>query len=503
MSKLTNEEVWELYTQKFPPEMPFCDVSNMLCSMRGEIAEELRHKFCDICLDVVIKGYFMWSEEQGDYCEDSIMALFIKQAELLKPQHIFFQAVIAFVRKEYSRCLELLDEAFINEETEEVIYTAEDVGFEFLSVFKNAFPGFWNHIRELLSKRKTAPGVFEMIDAIEAFYGNETSDFIIDKLSKVIQIDNECITAKEMLAYTYSQNKMWYNAISCYEQIEEPIILYFDDLYFNMAWAYEKVKEYDNSEKYYKKCLEIRDDYTFATNNLGYLYIRKKEFSKAIATLKKCIGKGYTLEERKLASNNLAFAYIGAGLIEEAEDFVSKCRIKLRKNTLEKIKSAKKKGNKHSQKNIDLDTEKYAVNIPKVNFTDKTYQFSSEKILEDELALRIESGQAVFGRNLKMYRKKGEYGRQYIFEKGRLDLLTEDENGDLYIIELKKDSGYDDPYKQTVEYIDWFTKHKATGKQKVYGIICLNNPKESLISAVKHDNRVQLFEYAISYNEIK
>lgn len=190
-------------------------------------------------------------------------------------------------------------------------------------------------------------------------------------------------------------------------------------------------------------------------------------------------------------------------MIEEAENFVSKCKIKLRKNTLEKLKSAKKKGKKHSQNNIDLDTEKCAVNIPKVNFTDKTYQFSSEKILEDELALRIESGQPVFGRNLKIYRKKGEYGRQYIFKKGRLDLLTEDENGDLYIIELKKDSGYDDPYKQTVEYIDWFTKHKATGKQKVYGIICLNNPNESLISAVKHDNRVQLFEYAISYNEIK
>ena len=129
-------------------------------------------------------------------------------------------------------------------------------------------------------------------------------------------------------------------------------------------------------------------------------------------------------------------------------------------------------------------------------------QFQSEKILEDELTLRMEAGMEVFGLPLKIYRRRGEYGRQYIFPEGRLDILAEDSDGNLYIIELKKDSGYDDAYRQTVEYINWFQNHKANEK-KVYGIICLNAPEKALVEAVRKDDRVKLYEYQISYNEIK
>ncbi|MDY3031825.1 MAG: endonuclease NucS [Clostridia bacterium] len=502
MSKLTNEELWDLYTKTFPPEMSFYDASEALCSMKGEYVEELRHKFCDLSLDALIRGYFMWDEDCGEAREDSLMALFIKQAELLQPQYSFFQAVIAFVKKEYSECLKLLDDIYLVEETEEIIYIAEDIGFELLSVFKNAFPGFWNHVREIFSTRKTAPGLFEMIDAIEAFYEIDNSDIVIDKLSKVVQIDSNCVTAKELLAFAYSKNKMWYNAIALYEQIEEPIILWDSDLYFNMAWAYEKIKDYNEAEKYYKKCLKISSDYTFATNNLGYIYIKKKEFSKAITTLKKCLKKEFSLDERKLASNNIVSAYIGSNQIDEAEKFISQSKIKLWKGTLNKFNSARNKKRNINENYIEECAENQIIASKKIDFSEKTYQFSSEKILEDELTMRIEGGQPVFGKKLKIYRRKGEYGRQYIFEEGRLDLLTEDENGDLYIIELKKDSGYDDAYKQTVEYIDWFTKHKAQDNRKVYGIICLNNPTEALIESVKNDDRIRLFEYQISYNEI-
>lgn len=116
--------------------------------------------------------------------------------------------------------------------------------------------------------------------------------------------------------------------------------------------------------------------------------------------------------------------------------------------------------------------------------------------------MRMEAGMDVFGMPLKIYRRHGEYGRQYIFPNGRLDILAEDSEHNLYIIELKKDSGYDDAYKQTVEYIEWFQKHKARGK-KVYGIICLNAPNRALVDAVRKDDRVKLYEYQISYTEIK
>ena len=84
----------------------------------------------------------------------------------------------------------------------------------------------------------------------------------------------------------------------------------------------------------------------------------------------------------------------------------------------------------------------------------------------------------------------------------RLDILGIDTAGDLYVIELKKDSGYDDAYAQTREYIDWIEEDVAVKGQRVFGIICLNDPTKDLIEKVKADDQMRLFEYSISYSEI-
>lgn len=126
-------------------------------------------------------------------------------------------------------------------------------------------------------------------------------------------------------------------------------------------------------------------------------------------------------------------------------------------------------------------------------------QFSNEKLLEDELTARIESGVPVFGLNLKIYRRHGEYGRQYIIPVGRLDLFCEDSEGNLYVIELKKDSGYDDVYQQLADYLTWFEQSDKFKGKKVYGIICLNHSSEELLEKVHADERMKLYEYQISY----
>ena len=80
-------------------------------------------------------------------------------------------------------------------------------------------------------------------------------------------------------------------------------------------------------------------------------------------------------------------------------------------------------------------------------------------------------------------------------------MLCEDSEGNLYTIELKKDSGYDDAYKQTAAYLDWFEANNFANGKKVYGIICLNSPTKELIEKVHNDKRMKLFEYQISYIE--
>ena len=104
---------------------------------------------------------------------------------------------------------------------------------------------------------------------------------------------------------------------------------------------------------------------------------------------------------------------------------------------------------------------------------------------------------------MHIYNKEQDrYGRQYVIPDGRIDILAVDDDNNFYVIELKKDSGYDDPYDQLVEYMDWIKKNKATGKQKVYGIICLNNPKSDLIEKVKSNSMISLFQYEVRFSKL-
>ncbi|MDL2233016.1 endonuclease NucS [Ruminococcaceae bacterium OttesenSCG-928-L11] len=109
----------------------------------------------------------------------------------------------------------------------------------------------------------------------------------------------------------------------------------------------------------------------------------------------------------------------------------------------------------------------------------------------------------IFGLSLRVYEKEGDfYGRQYPIDGGRLDILAIDDANNFYVIELKKDGGYDDAYCQTKRYIQWIKKNKATDAQKVVGIICLNSPTAKIIKQVQRDDEIRLIGYAISYTEI-
>lgn len=49
---------------------------------------------------------------------------------------------------------------------------------------------------------------------------------------------------------------------------------------------------------------------------------------------------------------------------------------------------------------------------------------------------------------------------------------------------------------------DWIEEDVAVKGQRVFGIICLNDPTKDLIEKVKADDQMRLFEYSISYSEI-
>lgn len=279
-------------------------------------------------------------------------------------------------------------------------------------------------------------------------------------------LEPENLFACELLGITYHNNKNWRNAISYLEDLNELYSITIDELYFIMGWSYGKLKEYDHEINCYEKCLEIYPSREYALNNLGYACLKNRDYVKAEEIFKKCIDEKRDLD---CATNNYVKALLLLGKITEAKKFIEAPPIKLSKNLLDKVNEYKphKKNSAHAVISLE-DAEATKMPLKKVFSKAKQYQFSTEKALEDELIARLEKGDEVFGLPLRVYKHDGDrYGRLYpLSGLGILDILAEDNDGNLYVIELKKDSGYRDAYSQIRTYLDWFEHHKKRRGRK-------------------------------------
>lgn len=314
----------------------------------------------------------------------------------------------------------------------------------------------------------------------------------------------DSILLKELIGITYYSMKMWQNAVAYFEQVEDNRLFFRNDaFFFMMAWCYGKAKDYKLEEHFYRESLSNNPENVNALNNLGYSFYIQKRYTEAKAIFEECM----TLSPEYLyAHNNYVRVLIALGYYKDAKTFV-KAGHKISsdlKRKVEKLENTNTgKARTATKENHFEDVpESSTVQQPQIDLGVRRQQFSSEKLLEDELTARIEAGMEVFGMKLKLFRRKGMYGRQFIIPIGRLDLLCEDDDGNLFVIELKKDAGYDDAYQQTANYLDWFEQSEYAKGKKVYGIICLNSPTNALVQKVRNDKRMKLFEYAISYTEI-
>ena len=462
--------------------------------------------FYDIFIDeffgVYTVGYIEY-DLQHTILNNEAREMFERYYRRRKDQGYFFiEAFKALLENDEKKCLLCLKKHFAHEAYAEKLFDEVDFCICVFDPFKNAFPDFYKQVHKIL-RGINATGMVKMLcEKMDEFYASEDPDRRVEAMYTVVQKYPDSIVANTLLGYSYYMESRWGNAIACFEKVEKkPFFgLFFDsDIYFFEGWAYSKLKEYKNAVISYEKALESEPSMAFALNNLGYEYYMLKQYPKALSIFESCLKEKRDL---KLAPNNYVRTLLALGKIKEAKAFINKKEYKVAAAIERKVESASKRNEPIKQITVP---ETDAVSDEAIEKITKKIaggqQFSSEKLLEDELAMRIDAGIPVFGLKLKIYRRHGEYGRQYIIPIGRLDLLAEDSEGNLYIIELKKDSGYDDPYKQTAEYVDWFEKNHKT-KKKIFGIICLNNPTEKVIKAVKKDPRIRLFNYAISYNEI-
>lgn len=504
-----NEMLTNLFRETFADCNSYTEDYQKLKALKGEHAESIRDMYCNTLLYAISQGYTKY--DPVSFNKNETIQSYIKAVELLPKKQLYYYLLYYFFKGEYEQVLvtlpEYLKDSF--ERSKERVDNGEEFINEyyfidvFFEPFKQAFPSFWSTLAKEISKYPTQEGIPELCQLVDTYYNCKTDEDALELLLNMMLKYPQFVLIKELVGYTYYSMKMWNNAIAYLEATEETGLFFSPaDAHFLLGWCYGKTKNHKLEESYYRKALDAAPDDFVILNNLGYcLYVQKK-LTEAKEILENCLALNprYTY-----AANNYVRVLIALGRNKDAKDFINNSKHKVSKNLENKVAKLDNTNARLSKKanddvSIIVEDEPAQENV--VDLGIKRQQFSNEKLLEDELTARIESGIEVFGKKLKMYKRKGLYGRQFIIPVGRLDLLCEDENGDLYVIELKKDSGYDDAYKQTAEYLDWFEQDEISKGKKVFGIICLNSPTQELIQKVHADKRMKLFEYQISYTEI-
>lgn len=505
-----NEQLLQEYYTEFPPEMSHKDISDKLLVLKHENKEEFRLIFCDILVRILSEGAAKY-DLSAPITHDSMLYVLLENIKMLPEDSYFYKMLYFAFHNDRNMCVKQI-EKYIEKKVEQAhaadskkeLFQEGTMAELFYVPLKNLVHGVYGEIAKIVIKYTDSKEVLDFLAFLDRFYdeANDTVEITLDFISS----HPDMIIPKELLAITYQSMKMWRNAIAYYEQAENQSLYFLDDvLHWNLAFCYDKCKDLEHAEEYYKKTLSFNNYFVYARNNLAYCLYREKKYSEAKEILESCLEENWDLP---YAANNYVRVLIALKQYKTAKEFVASQKYKISKDIVKRVENLSDKDYKKeqaapqiSEDNEEEVSEKSVVAV-KDNLIIKETQFSSEKLLEDELTLRIENGCSVFGRKLKIYRRKGEYGRQYPIPAGRLDLLCEDDDENLYIIELKKDSGYDDAYEQTARYLDWFASSPKFKNKSVYGIICLNAPTEDLIKKIHKDKRMELYEYQIAYTKI-
>lgn len=475
------------------------DDSALLTYLKGHHFDKDFHQLldytCGLLLDLIVKSCYFYTQEFLN--TDPTVRLFCKLVRTY-PDSVSSNSLIFanFFRHNHTAVLNRLPD-FISEwcERNEKPISADVFCFHFLSVFKNGFSGLWDKLTIIMSEYPTEPLVLELCKSAPLLFSDVQSATIEQELNRLLQMDPNSLALKELLVIAHYTNKQWGNSVAFAEQIDEPMFVFKDELFFNMAWCYGKLRETEHEIEAYEKCLSEWENHPFALNNLGYAYYKNRQYKKALSVFDDCLKKEI---DTSYAANNYVRTLLAMKCFSDAKQFIQSGKFKVAKKLSEKAMNAE---------NINLDEDNDTLEDTSVSQRPPRNgiipeQFSNERILEDELVERMNAGHTTFGKKLKILRRKGIYGRQYILSNGRRpDLLAEDEEGSLYIIELKKDSGYDDAYEQIVDYLNWFDTNWPENPKCIHGIICLNNPSNSLLKKVHSNLRVELYEYHISYTK--
>lgn len=146
-------------------------------------------------------------------------------------------------------------------------------------------------LREFLKAEAIYPDDHILQDDLGLVYlAKGRYDLAIRHFKKALELKDDYTPARNNLGNAYAADKDWDRAIEQY-QIASSNLLYATPYYplSNLGFVYYQKKEYDLSEQYYLKALEIRRDFVGALHGLAKTYLATGRVSEAIDKLEKAI----------------------------------------------------------------------------------------------------------------------------------------------------------------------------------------------------------------------
>lgn len=441
MTDNEKDKIIQEFFDEISEDSSFEDNVNKIISISDiEKRSIISMKYCDTVIDDT-SFHYGWKYPPDVLLSDDyyIKTIFKPLVQFIPEENKdYYDAVMAFYDGNTSKCYELLKKG-INEyiKTGGIL---DEFWFAYsYLIFKSSIPKLYDFLLERISSEQYEKGLPELIKAAKIYYCTADNFQLEDVATRALMASPDNLLAKEYMAVVWYNNKRWHNTIAALEEIENGYIIPEHERFFILAWCKSKVRDRKGAIEYYKKCLDIAPMKPWVRNNLAYEYFVTRQYQKAEKEYRKCIDDKINL---KYACTGYVRTLAALGKIDEAEKFIKVSPEKIYKYAIDEL-SAVKTGKKKINSELIEETE--YEELAEISTIDRkpAFQFSKESILEDELTERLTVGSSVFGVPLKIYKRKGIYGRQLIFEVGRIDLLAEDNEDNLYVIELKKDSGYD------------------------------------------------------------